>query len=74
MNLRGVVDPQSNISLGGANSALAMNEVEDVLSANSAVEDPVNCGDIVLCAMACCQSLINPRNGNGVLGRKSSRS
>jgi hypothetical protein len=69
MNLRGVVDAQNSISLGGANLALALDEVEETLSANSAVEEPASCGDIVLCAMACCQSLINPRNGKGVLGK-----
>lgn len=69
MNLRGVVNSQNHITVGGVSTSLALDEVEDVPSANSTVEDPANCGDMVLCAMACCQSLINPRSGKGVLGK-----
>ena len=68
MNFRGVVAPQ-DVSIDGTNPTV-VNEVgvEEVLSANSSLEDVSECNDMVICGMASCQSLINLRQGSGVLG------
>ena len=66
MNLRGVVDP-SSVDIDG--KVALVDDVEEVLSANSTLESADACGDVVLSVMACCQSLIRPNNGCGVLGK-----
>eukprot|EP00602_Paraphysomonas_sp_CaronLab_P012268 CAMPEP_0185042054 /NCGR_PEP_ID=MMETSP1103-20130426/42113_1 /TAXON_ID=36769 /ORGANISM="Paraphysomonas bandaiensis, Strain Caron Lab Isolate" /LENGTH=669 /DNA_ID=CAMNT_0027582053 /DNA_START=269 /DNA_END=2275 /DNA_ORIENTATION=+ len=66
MNLRGVVDPQPVAVVDELMDTLA-DDVEDVSSANTALEAPEECNNGILTIMASCQSLIYSSD-TGVLG------